>query len=114
MLFSNCYNSSIHINNNIMKDEMFYCNCDNCKGQIDYEKRYMLDPHGQSISMWCATLTDLTVFINIGPVETEAEFELQQRGVQPFYISYYNLPLEPFIKPDQVDKLFEEMKTFKP
>lgn len=94
--------------------EMFYCNCDKCEGQIDYEKRFMLDPHGMCISMWCATLTDLETLLNVGPVQTEAEFELQQRGIQPFYLSYYNIPLEPFIKADQVNKLFEEMKNFNP
>lgn len=86
--------------------EMFFCNCDKCKGQIDYEIQHMLDPHGQSISMWCATLTDLEVFLNTGPVHTSAEFELQQIGITPFFLKYYNAPLEPFLKNDE---LFENL-----
>jgi len=90
-------------------EEMILCKCGKCKDHIGYERQHMFDPDGLAISRWCATLSDLEYFQNIGSITTNAEFELQHMGAEKFYATYFNAPLEPFITPDQVDELFDEI-----
>ena len=40
---------------------------------------------------------------------TDAEHELRTIGAKEFFKKYYNVPLEPFITPDQVNELFDEI-----
>ncbi len=91
--------------------ELVYCKCDQCKGQIDYEPEHILDPDGYCYSRWCANLKDLEYFENEGsPIsQTNAEHELRTIGAKEFFKKYYNVPLEPFITPDQVGELFDEI-----
>ena len=91
--------------------ELVYCKCDQCEGQIGYEPEHILNPDGYCYSRWCATLKDLEYFENEGsPISrTNAEFELRTIGAKEFFKKYYNAPLEPFIKPDQVNELFDEI-----
>jgi len=97
---------------NEKEPEMFFCTCEKCKGDsVGYEYNDMLDPYGECISRWCANLEILYRIENEGPEVplTSAEYELRKIGATPFYLRYYQAPLEPFIKPDQVDELFEEI-----
>ena len=92
--------------------ESFFCTCPDCKDDsVGYEFNDMLDPFGKCISRWCANLKDLEYFENAGPAisRTNAEHELRTIGATPFYLRYYQLPLKPFIKSDQIDDLFEEI-----
>lgn len=91
--------------------EYFFCTCPDCKGDsVGYDFNDMLDPFGECISRWCANLETLHRLENEGPqTMTSAEWELRKIGATPFYLRYYQAPLEPFIKPDQVDELFEEI-----
>lgn len=93
------------------------CNCEKCKGQIEYEYEHMLDPTGQAISRFCA---DGKTLLNIladmpGIPRTNAEYELKQVGYVKFYVIYYNAPLDPYIKAQQLHRLFKEIdKTLRP
>jgi|GEM_PF-5457381 len=92
--------------------ESIFCKCEKCKDDsVGYEFGDMLDPFGDCISRWCANLKDLEYFENAGPPisRTNAEFELRTIGAKEFFKKYYNLPLEPFITPDQVNELFDEI-----
>ena len=92
--------------------ESFFCTCPDCKGDsVGYEFNDMLDPFGKCISRWCANLKDLEYFENAGPAisRTNAEHELRTIGTKAFFKKYYNISLEPFITPDQVNELFDEI-----
>ncbi len=90
--------------------ESFFCKCSKCKGDsVGYEFNDMLDPFGDCISLWCANLKTLEQFLNEGPVITNAEYELQWLGITPFFLKYYQAPLEPFTKPGRVNDLFDEI-----
>ena len=94
------------------EEESIFCKCSKCKGDsVGYEFNDILDPFGKCLSRWCANLKDLEYFENEGsPIsKTNAEFELRTIGAKEFFKKYDNVPLEPFITPDQVDELFEEI-----
>ncbi len=92
--------------------ESFFCTCPDCKGDsVGYEFNDMFNLDGYCYSRWCSNLKDLEYFENEGsPIsKTNAEFELREIGAKEFFKKYYNAPLEPFIKPDQVNEFFDEI-----
>jgi hypothetical protein len=95
---------------NEKEPESFFCKCKDCKGDsVGYDFNDMLDPFGDCISRWCASLKELEYYENAGPPisRTNAEYELRTIGAREFFKKYFNVPLEPFIKPKQLDELFD-------
>lgn len=90
---------------------LVFCNCDKCKGQIEYEYEHMLDPTCQAISRWCANFMDLKITLETMPAvpRTNAEFELRKRGAKTFYVIYFNAPLDPYEKFKELHPLFREI-----
>lgn len=96
---------------------MVFCNCQKCKGQIEYEYEHMLDPIGKAISKFCANVRDLIIIQNTMPEvpRSNAEFELRQRGIIQFYVIYFNAPLDPYEKAREMYPLFREIgKNLRP
>ena len=85
--------------------EKFFCKCSKCKGDsFGFDFNDMLDPHGDCISRWCANLATLYRFENEGPMvaRTSAEWELRHIGAEAFYTKYYDFPLTPILKENEL------------
>ena len=90
------------------EEQTFYCHCDTCKGQIDYNYQDMLNPENTSISRFCAETEYLNHYYwKTKDCRTNAEYDLSLFGPEEFFVRNYNANLDP------VD-LFKEMEIFKP
>jgi hypothetical protein len=89
-----------------------FCQCEKCRGEIDYEIEHLLLVSNKYISRWCANHTDLESALATMPLipRTNAEYELKQRGPTAFYVIYYNAPLDPVEKNlDNLHPLFKDI-----
>jgi hypothetical protein len=88
-----------------------FCQCEKCKGEIDYEIEHLLLVNNKYISRWCANHFDLESALATMPLvpRTNAEYELKHRGPKAFYVIYFNAPLDPVEKSGELHPLFQSI-----